>query len=128
MIEKKLPSGATLKIGLPPFAEARELFQAVMEELKSLKIDALTNIDVNFFKDIFCVGFSSKRIEVSLNKCLRRCTYNDLKIDESTFEPIESREDYLIVLFEVIQETISPFTKNLTALLSQAVAKVTSIQ
>lgn len=87
-----------------------------------------TNLDVNFFKDIFCTGFSSKKIEKALGACLKRCTYNDLKIDENTFEPEEARQDYLPVLFEVLGEVIRPFLSSLIALLPQAIEKVEGLQ
>ena len=120
--EIKLPSGSTLVISLPPFAEAKELFQAILEEVKDLKLDPKTEMDINFFKDIFCAGFSSKKIEKALNACMKRCTYNDLKMDENTFEDEKAREDYLSVVYEIIKEVISPFMKTLTALLPLAVA------
>ena len=128
MKEIKLPSGSVLKISLVPFGEAKELFQVVMEELKTLRVEASTDLNVNFFKDLFAAGFSSKKIEKSLNTCMKRCLYNELKIDESTFEDAKAREDYLAIIFEVTKEVLSPFLKSLTALLPQAVGIVENIQ
>lgn len=115
MIEKKLPSGATLKITVAPFHDAKALYQACLEELKFLKVDPNDEIDVNLFKDLFCAALSSKKIEVALKECLKRVTYNDLKIDEQTFEPVEARQDYILVCFEVAKENIAPFAKSLYA-------------
>lgn len=128
MKEIKLSSGAVLKISLIPFAEAKELFQVIMEEFKTLKIETKTELDVNFFKDIFSTGFSSKKIDKALGVCLRRCTYNDLRVDDNLFEDINAREDYLAIILEVIKEVLSPFLKNLTALLPQAVGFMENIQ
>ncbi len=108
-----LQSGAKLEIRLAPFADGKALYQAVLEEMKGLKIDVGTELDVNFFKDVFCSGFSSKKIEKALAECMKRVTYNDAVIDEKIFEPLEAREDYVQVIFEVLVENIQPFTKTL---------------
>jgi hypothetical protein len=124
MIEKKLPSGAVLKITIAPFHDAKALYQACLEELKTLKIDPNDEIDVNLFKDLFCSALSSKKIEVALKDCLKRVTYNDLKIDDQTFEPIEARQDYILVCFEVAKENIAPFAKSLYAEFAPLLAKL----
>lgn len=115
MKELRLPSGAILKIGLASFAAAKSLFQAVSEEAKELKISAETEIDVSLMKDMFCVGISSKKIEAALWECMKKSTYNGLKITEETFEPEEARQDYLTVILEVAKENLAPFTKSLFA-------------
>lgn len=108
-----LPSGARLKITLAPFTISKALYQAMLEELKGLKLDPQAEIDANLFKDIFCVGFSSKKIEAALHDCLKRVLYNDVRISDATFEDPAAREDYLPVLLEVARINIRPFTKNL---------------
>lgn len=110
-----LPSGAELAISLAPFADSKALYQAVLEELKSVSIDPDQEIDVNLFKDLFCVGFSSKKIESALLKCIDRCTYDGKKIDKDTFEPVGARGDYMKVCIEVVKENILPFVKDLSA-------------
>lgn len=120
MIEPiKLPSGAELKITLAPFADAKSLYQAVLEEMKCLKIDAATEIDVNLFKDLFCYGFSSKKVETALEQCMKRCLINGIKIDKDTFEAEDLRQDYLIVCIEVVKANILPFLKPLFAQYNQ---------
>lgn len=123
MKEVTLPSGAILKISVSPFAVARDLFQAVTEEMKNLHISASTEIDVNLFKDMFCAGVSSKRVEKALVECLKKATYNGLKITEETFEPVEAREDYIVVMFEVAKENLAPFMKSLFASFSDILKK-----
>lgn len=111
----KLPSGAELRITLAPFADSKALYQAVLEELRNLKIDPKEDIDANLFKDIFCMGFSSKKIDQALNKCFQRVTYNNLKISDETWEPLQAREDYWSACLEVAKENILPFAKSLYA-------------
>lgn len=110
-----LPTGKELDITVSPFSISKALYQAVCEEVKNLKLDPEAEIDANFWKDIFCSGLSSKKIDLALDECMKRCTYGGLKIDKDTFEPVESREDYLLVCFEVAKDNITPFTKSLYA-------------
>lgn len=111
--EVTLPSGAKLEITLAPFEAAKTLFQAVLEEMRGLKLDPNADIDVNLYKDLFCTGFASKKVEAALAECLKRATYNGVKISKDTFEPVEAREDYMQVMLEVAMENLKPFTKNL---------------
>ncbi len=115
MKEVQLPSGAILKITLSPFAVAKELFQAVSEEAKILKLNAEMEIDVNLIKDIVATGLASKKIEACIWECMKKATYNGLKITDETFEPEQARQDYLTVILEVAKENIMPFTKSLFA-------------
>lgn len=118
MREVTLTSGAVLKIGQVPFETSKALYQAVLEELKSLKINSEDQL-AQLYKDIFCVGFSSKKIEAALWDCFKRCQYcdsrGDLKIDKDTFEPVSARADYVQVCVEVMKENIDPFAKGLFA-------------
>lgn len=113
--EFTMPSGAVLKITLAPFPVSKALYQAIMEELRSVKIDETEEVGVNLFKDLFCMGFSSKKIDAAIAECLKRVTYNDEKITVDTFEPEVARGDYLIVCLKVVEENLAPFTKNLYA-------------
>lgn len=116
----KLPSGAELRITLAPFSDSKALYQALLEEVKTLKWEASTEIDTNFIKDVVCVGLASKKFEAALWKCMERALYNNLKITEQTFEPVEARQDYIEACFEVAKENITPFLKTLMPLLSRA--------
>lgn len=118
-----LPSGAELKITVGSFAESRALYQAILEEAKGLRVDFGTELDVNLLKDLLCSVLSSKKVEACLFQCMRRATYNGIRIDESTFEPVEARQDYLEVCFEVAKENITPFTKSLYAKFSPMLEK-----
>jgi len=109
-----LPSGAMLKIQLGSFAESKALYQAFLEEVRHVQMASSSEV-MNVFKDLACVGFSSKKIEAALEQCLKRCLYNDAKIDKNTFEPSENRQDYIPCCVEVARENITPFTKSLFA-------------
>lgn len=123
-----LPTGAQLEITVSPFAPAKALYQAVLEELKGLNLDPTKEIDVNLFKDFFCTGFASKKIEACLWECMKRATYNGLKVSDDTFEPVEAREDYIQVCFEVAKANIAPFLKSLYAQFGPILAKLQSAQ
>lgn len=124
MREVELPSGAKLKIDVADFADSKALFQALMDEAKGLDLQKDHKNTISMFKDIFCIGFSSKRVEVALDKCFSRVLYNDLKIDKNTFQPEESRQDYIQVCLEVATDNVMPFLKNLYAQFSQALARL----
>lgn len=115
MKEVTLNSGATLKMGVVPFVDAKAFYQAVLEEARSVSISEDQEIGANLIKDLFCTGFSSKKIDSCLKKCMDRCLYNGIRITDETWEPMEAREDYLQVCIEVAKETLAPFVKSLYA-------------
>lgn len=117
--ELTLPSGAKLKITLAPFEDAKSLYQAMLEEMKGTKLDPKEQVDANFFKDLFCIALSSKKVEQAVWKCFERVTYNDIKVSKDTFEPESARQDYFDVMYEVGRANILPFTKSLYAKYSQ---------
>lgn len=119
----KLDSGADLKITMASFAEARGLYQSVLKEVKFLKIEDQAEIDVNFFKDIFCTLLSSKEIEQEIWNCMGRATYNKQKITEDTFSEEVARGDYISICYEIAWYNISPFTKGLYAKFSPLLGK-----
>lgn len=114
MREMQLPSGAVLKINAAPWAEAKALYKAMLKEMRDVEINTKSEA-LDLYKNLFCVGFASNEIEACLAQCLKRCTYNDLKIDNDTFEKVETREDYVTVCVEVAKENVFPFLKSLYA-------------
>jgi hypothetical protein len=129
MKEIALPSGATLKISHTPFEVSLALNEAVIEELKGMDFSSETEM-LKIYKDLFCIGFSSKKIKECLWKCFERCTYNsgkgDFRIDKHTFDPEESRQDYATVCMEVAQYNIAPFVKAHSAKFSQVLESLKS--
>lgn len=117
MREVKLPSGSVLKVSPAPFADAKALYQALLDEAKLLSFNRSTDVP-QLMKDIVCYGFSSKKIEAALGECFKRCTYDygkgDLKIDGDSFEDPKCRVDYPVVCMEVATENVLPFAKSLS--------------
>lgn len=114
MREVKLPSKAVLKIGVAPFADSKRLYQALLRELRGVEIKSKTEVS-GVLKDLFCSGFASDAVDKCMKPCLERCTVNDLKIDDDTFEPVERRQDFMPVYMEVAKENVSPFLSSLYA-------------
>ncbi len=114
MKEVKLPSGAALKISEAPFSDAKNLYQAVLDEMRAVNFGFDSDLTA-VFKDLACIGFSSKKVDAALEPCMKRCLYNGLKIDTSTFEKSEARKDYVSVCVAVLKENIEPFMNGLYA-------------
>lgn len=114
MKEISLPSGAVLKLGHIPFAEALTLNKALGEELKVVGLAADLEV-MSVMKDLVCIGVSSPKIEMALSACMKRCVYAsskaELKIDKDTFEQEEARQDYYTVCVEVAKHACLPFVK-----------------
>lgn len=122
--EVKLPSGATLQITVASFSESKALYMAVADEMKGLRLDPKAQVDVNFWKDLFMTGIASAKIEAALQPCMKRSLYNSARIGGDTFEPVEARDDYFQVCYEVAKENIAPFTKSLYAQYAGILEKV----
>jgi hypothetical protein len=121
--EITLPSGAILQITPAPFADAKALYQAMMAEARGVELQSRAQF-MDIAKNLICIGFSSRAIDAALTKCMARCTYNTHRIDEKTFEPLEARQDYTMVCMEVLEETIRPFSKNLSAVFSRLLSTI----
>lgn len=129
--EVKLPSGAILKVQPAFFADAKALYQAILDELKSVHVGSHIEM-ASVVKDMCCIAFSSPKVEAALWPCLARCTYNsgtsgDLRIDAKTFEPVAAREDYTQVCMEVAEENIRPFVKSLFAVFQRFLGMIDAI-
>ena len=105
----RLPSGAKLVVNAAPFAEAKYLWQACAKELAHLKLSTLTEMGVDFVKNLFCIATGSMRIEKALRPCLGRCLYNGTRIDDATFEKEDARQDFFPVMEEVLKANVLPF-------------------
>lgn len=126
-----LESGAELTINPAPFADAKNLYQAILKELKGTDVNSKVDV-VSLYKEMFCSAFSSKEIEAALKPCLLRCLYErngiPAKVDDSIFEPVENREDYMTVCVEVARDNVAPFVKTLFAEFAKFSAKIDNIQ
>ncbi len=110
--EFTLPSGAVLGLNVAPYADAKALAQAILVEAKGISFGEDTD-HLGLTKDIICSALSSKEIEKCALKCMSRCTYNGSRINNDTWEPVEARGDYVIALYRVIEENITPFLNGL---------------
>lgn len=110
-----MPSGAVLEIQVAPFLDAKKLYKAIAHELKTVSVNADMELDLEMIKNLLCVVVESDRIEEAFNICAQRCLYNNCKISNDTFESLEARGDYLIVMREIIEANVAPFMKGLFA-------------
>ena len=122
MKEVEMPSGAVLKVAPAPFAQAKELYQALLKEIRDIEIRSKQEA-IELYKNLFSAGFSSKDVERCFWKCAERCTYNldgkgDLKVTPDVFEPLEARQDFVQVCIEVGRVNVDPFVKSLWQALS----------
>jgi hypothetical protein len=115
-----LPSGAKLEITPLPYFKAWAVTQKVTRAVEKIDIDLkgvdFKNImitDIVNLKSPICALLSSDEIIEAAKECFTRCTYNGVKINDETFEPIASRKDFLPCVFYALRANISPFFSNL---------------
>src|SRR5574343_282136 len=122
-----LPSGAVLHVSEAPFEDAKNLYQIVLKELKTVDITVEADM-VKVSKEVMCSLLSSKRIEKAVWKCMERSTYNKRKMTPDIFEDSKARGDYIECLYRVARENLEPFTKSLYAKFQEVMAGITSSQ
>ncbi len=121
-----LKSGRSLMLGIAPFAIGTKLFKTVLAELRTVNLEVqklditadlnLSKMDpkmLNTVKDVICELASSDQVEAIVFDCFARCTLDGKKIDRSTFEPEDARQDYLQAAWEVIKFNLAPFFRGL---------------
>lgn len=125
-------SGAKIKINPAPFVDAMGLKNALARQLASadLKIDfdVEKDLDLSSLTSAILAVDASADVYKAIFTCLGRCSYNGERINELTFEPVESREDYYEIIIACARENLSPFFKNLTSKLSPLVAKIQGLK
>ena len=115
MRKHKLKSGITLRVQAASFRKAKNLFDEVSKEIKSIHFDPKQEFDINFVKNALLGVISSEKIEVALWPCMESCLYGNQKVSADLFESIDARADFLEVCMEVAKENVLPFTKNLSS-------------
>lgn len=105
----QLPSGVEAIVNVAPFKDSNRLFQAISREWKGTTL----NLDPKGMTGLFFAALSSIDVEKALWPCLHRCLYNGEKITADTFEPEETREDFMPLCLEVIVDNVLPFMKGL---------------
>lgn len=132
MKEIPLESGAVLNIGDTPFAESKELFQAMLRSGKANGFDFTT--EQTMAGSLLAAGFTSPEVEKAMWVCLGRCTYGtdpdatkNKRITKESFESADTRVDFVAVCVEVAIENIGPFTKGLYAVLPRIAGLIKNI-
>ena len=129
-IKVNLPSGKILDITIMPFEIAWEISQNVTKELGKLNLnpDALklfnkpkgSDIEIEelfSLKDPLCAILSNSVFIDCAKTCFMKCTYNSLRIDQDTWESEEARADFILVVYYVLVNNLSPFFKHLGSFL-----------
>lgn len=135
MKEITLKSGAVLRIGLPPFQDSKNLFQAVIRNMKSVEINNKIETLEAFVGALLGSQLADADIEKSLWECMKQATYNSkkpgsafIKITPEIFEPIDARGDFIDVCLEVAKENLAPFMNGLYVALPNLIAMIGNIQ
>lgn len=125
----KLPSGASLEIGLLAAEEAWAVSQALLKEVEKLPFDVTGGIDFSVLlnqagilalKGPICSILSSPVLLAEAQKCFKQCTYNGIRIDKSTFEKRDCRGDLLPAAFYALKENVAPFFVGLSSFLTKS--------
>lgn len=122
-------SGASVRINLAPFKDAMALKNALTKELSNsgieignLEVKDVKNLDKSKIFNTLINGLlaidSSEVIQNQLFKCLVRCTYNNEKITEFTFEKEEARCDFYEIAIECVKANLSPFFQGIISKLN----------
>lgn len=135
---KNLESGAVLEVTMAPFEDAEALLEAVMQETESIQINLGADFGsfedflaqggiktelINTVKNAVCRILGSRKVKDAIWICMKRATYNGLKITRETFEPEQSRADYITIAKEVLWFNLSPFFKSLALKFSEKLRK-----
>lgn len=130
MTEITVPSGAKVVINPADFRASIALKNALQRELAKSN----TTLKMNLNSDALELGRlimlvdSSPEVNALLWPCLARCTYNDEKITEKTFEPVEARQDYYDIVLECGRVNLSPFFESaLSKLKTSPLAALVSV-
>jgi len=120
-----LPSGAILEIGLLPYEEAWNVQKKIASVFDQVKLDPgsiewsnIMKTDLLVLKGPICQILSNDLVIAAAKECFKKCLYNNLKIDNMTFDSKEARGDYLYCVFHVLKANIEPFFAGLASLLS----------
>lgn len=132
MREFKGNSGVKIVINSAPMKTVKRLRRCIANELLKHSIDvgnpnSLSDLSkifndnktkyLNMIKDILLGMEVSEEFESVIYDCMKECTYKSIKITEQLFDDIpEAREDYDLIVREVIQENLTPFMKGLTGM------------
>jgi hypothetical protein len=78
-------------------------------DLSKINLDDLFSSDVSVIINPILALDSSPDVNRCIRKCMLKCTYNGESIKPLIFEPEKAREDYYLVVYEVLYANLSPF-------------------
>lgn len=116
-MEYELPSGAKLDVTPLDFGEAFAVFQQLAKIIGLIEVD-LAGIDLGKdflaqdlvkFKRPLAQLLSNHELDKAGRQCLKKCTYNGLKVTDATWNDVEARKDYLFAVFFALKENCGPF-------------------
>ena len=113
MKEFTTKNGAEVKINDAPFQDAFLLKNEIQKSLAEAKLDIKIDDNVESLLKAFLLIDSNEKVNQALFKCLARCLYNNLKINQDLFEDTKIREDYYEIVLACLEVNILPFFKSL---------------
>lgn len=109
-----LPSGAKLHVTRAPFADAMALQTALIKSNKGVPLpNNPLNMEIGDLKDAVISAVASDEVREQLDKCLGRCTYNNVRVTNDLFDDAKlgdaARQDYYVMVWHVIEVNCGPF-------------------
>lgn len=117
MTDFKSSSGATIKINIAPWADAKLLKKAVQKEVDFNTSDLSQKW---FIEQIFKID-GSDAFESALWACLRHCTYTPsgsppeevIRISPDLMNKPDMRKDYVEIVIACVKENLAPLVESL---------------
>lgn len=103
---------AKVVINAAPLEDAIRLKSAIQKSLISQNIN-LETISEGDMVNLFLAIDSSPEVYNCLFECLKKSSYDGIKITKETFEPEEARGDLYEVFYYCLKVNIFPFFKSL---------------
>ncbi len=109
-----LESGAKLHITRAPFVDAMALQNALIKSNKGVPLpNNPLNMEIGDLKDAVISAAASEDVREQLDKCMGRCTYNNMRISPELFDDPKmgdtARQDYYLIVWRVIEVNCGPF-------------------
>lgn len=112
-MEFTAPSGAKVVINLAPWKDAKALKKALEREAAAAGSIIPQNMgDAASVITLLKID-GSEAFDAALWPCLVRCTRNDVKIVEETFDTAEARKDYYDIVQHCLKENLGPLVESL---------------
>lgn len=103
---------AKVILNAAPLEDAFRLKAALQKALLSQNINLQELTDGDLFKVMLALD-SSPEVYNCMFDCLKKSSYNGIKITRETFEPEETRGDLYEVFFYCLKVNVYPFFKSL---------------